>query len=760
MSGNLARKIEKAVFEAARVIDDPETLQAFLDKACGGDAAQQARLTRWLQAKAAADDFFRNADEARAAVAVEATEAIEGNALPAGHLKDETEGLGSRIGPYTLLERIGEGGWGVVYLAEQRLPIRRTVALKIIRLGLDTEKVVARFEIERQALALMDHPNIAKVLDAGATESGRPFFVMEPVHGRRITEHCDTHQLGLRERIELFIRVCHAIQHAHQKGVIHRDIKPSNILVSSQDGMVVPKVIDFGIVMAVEGRLSGHTSLTGRDQFIGTPAYMSPEQADGSQDLDTRSDVYSLGVLLYELLTGATPFDGGRLAKAGMFETLRILREEEPPAPSVLISALNDEQSAFVAAARGVDANHLVAAVRGDLNWIVLKALSKDRRLRYGTVNGLAVDLQNYLHHEPVNARPPNRLYLFGKLVRRNKAVFASAAAVTLALVAGLVVSNCFYIGEREARKTQERLRKAAEISEARANHLLQQTKTRESISEAAVLLSAGSVADADALLSNTPLGSIEPAIEAANTFHSLGDWNAMRHRQRRAADYYKLFLAAKRLDRSTSAVDTYSWRIYLAIAPALVEAGDNDDYRHFRKDALIYYRRLATPLAASSLLRSSLLLPADEPSLEKLRRPAESAVAALADASKVREIGPFQCGYMTMALGLMEYRCERFEEALAWSERSMALPDQCDARITAVHAISALAAHQLGKTEQAHSELYLAQQILAAPFISDAPYPRGQTKGSWFDWAIARVLVKEAVEATAGGAKVGTEKQ
>ena len=737
------------MFEAARTIDDPATLQAFLDKACGGDAAQQARVTRWLHATAAADDFFRDAAEARTAVALEAVEATPENASPAIPPKDATEGLGSHIGPYTLVERIGEGGWGVVYLAEQRQPIRRSVALKIIRLGLDTEKVVARFEIERQSLAMMDHPNIAKVLDAGATESGRPFFVMEPVHGKRITEHCDTHRLGLRERIELFIQVCHAIQHAHQKGVIHRDIKPSNILVSSQDGMAVPKVIDFGIVMAVDGRPSGQTSLTGRDQFIGTPAYMSPEQADGSQDLDTRSDVYSLGVLLYELLTGAPPFDGVRLAKAGMFETLRILREEEPPAPSALISAMDDEQSASVAAARGMAPNHLVAAVHGDLNWIVLKALAKDRRLRYDTVNGLAVDLKNYLYDEPVQARPPNRLYLFEKLVRRNKAVFASGTAVALALVSGLVVSNSFYIGEREARKTQERLRKAAEISEAKANHLLQQRKARESISEAAVLLSAGSTADADALLSSTPLDSLEPAIEAANTFRSLGDWNAVRKRQRRAADYYKLFLAANRLDRSTSAVDAYSWRIYLAIAPALVEAGDDDAYRHFREDALNYYRRLETPLAASSLLRSTLLLPADESSLEKLRQPAESAAAALEDASKVREIGPFQCGYMSMALGLREYRCGRFEEALAWSERSLTFPDQCDARIAAVHAISALGAHQLGKTGQARSELHLAQQLFGAPFVSDSPYPRGQVKGSWFDWAIARVLVKEAVALT-----------
>src|SRR6266567_4445174 len=354
-----------------------------------------------------------------------------------------TEKPGDRIGRYKLLQQIGEGGCGVVYMAEQEEPVRRRVALKVIKLGMDTKQVIARFEAERQALALMDHSNIAKVLDAGATEAGRPYFVMELVRGIKITEFCDEKSVPTADRLKLFTQVCQAIQHAHQKGVIHRDIKPSNILVTVNDGVPVPKIIDFGIAKATAGPLTDKTFFTAFEQFIGTPAYMSPEQAEmTSLDIDTRTDVYSLGVLLYELLTGRTPFDPSELLQSGLDEMRRTIREKEPDRPSTRLSTLAEGELTTVAKHRHTEAPRLIHLVRGDLDWIVMKCLEKDRTRRYETANGLASDIQRHLNNEPVVARPPSGLYRIEKLARRNQLAFTSAALVVLALVLGIVAST------------------------------------------------------------------------------------------------------------------------------------------------------------------------------------------------------------------------------------------------------------------------------------------------------------------------------
>ena len=312
-----------------------------------------------------------------------------------------------------------------MFMAEQERPVRRTVALKIIKPGMDTRQVIARFEAERQALAMMDHPNIAKVLDAGATENGRPYFVMELVQGVPITEYCDQCNLTTRERLELFVTVCQAVQHAHQKGIIHRDIKPTNVLVAMQDGRPVPKIIDFGVAKAIDQRLTEHTLTTAFAQMVGTPLYMSPEQAELSPlGVDTRSDIYSLGVLLYELLTGTTPFDKDRLHAASYDELRRIIREEEPPRPSARISTLAADLATTVAEHRRTDARRLQQTVRGELDWIVMKCLEKDRNRRYETANSLARDIERYLHDEPVQACPPSAAYRLRKFARRHRAVW------------------------------------------------------------------------------------------------------------------------------------------------------------------------------------------------------------------------------------------------------------------------------------------------------------------------------------------------
>ena len=368
--------------------------------------------------------------------------------------RSKDEAPGSVIGRYNLLEKIGEGGFGVVYVAEQREPVKRRVALKIIKLGMDTRQIVARFEAERQALAMMDHPNIAKVFDGGATDAGRPYFVMELVRGMKITDYCDQNNLSTRERLDLFIQVCQAIQHAHQKGIIHRDIKPSNVLVTVNDGVPVPKVIDFGIAKATQGELTEKTVYTQFQQLIGTPAYMSPEQAEmTSLDIDTRSDIYALGVLLYELLTGKTPFEHKELVKAGLDGMRRMIREQEPLRPSTRFSSLQLEERTTTAKCRGMDPPKLFHQLRGDLDWIVMKCLEKDRTRRYETANGLALDIQRFLKHEPVIAAKPSQLYSFQKFAQRHRVALTTTTAFAILLVAGVIVSTSQAIRASRAEK-------------------------------------------------------------------------------------------------------------------------------------------------------------------------------------------------------------------------------------------------------------------------------------------------------------------
>jgi eukaryotic-like serine/threonine-protein kinase len=418
----------------------PEQRDNYIKAACGGDVTLEERVRALSIARAQA-----------AAPPAAASPSTRGTIMVS---VAPSEQPGDRIGPYKILQLIGEGGCGMVYMAEQEQPVRRRVALKVIKLGMDTREVIGRFEAERQALALMDHTNIARVLDAGATDKGRPFFVMELVRGIKITDYCDQNNLATSERLELFTQVCRAIQHAHQKGIIHRDIKPSNILVTLHDGVPVPKVIDFGIAKAMDQRLTDKTVFTKFEQFIGTPAYMSPEQAEMSGlDIDTRSDIYSLGVLLYELLTSRTPFDQKELLAAGLDAMRRLIREKEPPKPSTRLSTMLQGDLTTVAKQRHAPPPKLIHIVKGDLDWIVMKALEKDRTRRYETASGLAADVQHFLTNEPVVARPPSTLYRVQKLVRRNRLAFAAAGAVSASILIGLVLSTWLFLREKEARR-------------------------------------------------------------------------------------------------------------------------------------------------------------------------------------------------------------------------------------------------------------------------------------------------------------------
>jgi eukaryotic-like serine/threonine-protein kinase len=455
-----AAENEERIFADALSLAPSERAE-FLAQACGGNAVLRRRVEALIDAHAAAERFMT-------------TPAAGAAAGAAADRATQEDRPGTRIGRYKLLQLLGEGGCGVVWMAEQEEPVRRRVALKVIKLGMDTKMVITRFEAERQALALMDHPNIARVFDAGATESGRPYFVMELVPGVPITKYCDQHNLSTAARLRLFAPVCHAVQHAHQKGIIHRDLKPSNVLVTLHDGEPTPKVIDFGIAKATQGRLTDHTLFTAFEQFIGTPAYMSPEQAEMSGvDVDTRSDIYSLGVLLYELLTGQPPFDPRSLVQAGLDEIRRIIREVEPPKPSTKLNTLADSDRATTAQRRGTAPAQLSVLLRGDLDWIVMKALEKNPSRRYATANGLALDLQRHLQHEPVSARPPSLTYRMSRFVRRHRLVVACALVVALALLAATIVSTREAWRARRAERVAERERAAAVQERARAEDLL-----------------------------------------------------------------------------------------------------------------------------------------------------------------------------------------------------------------------------------------------------------------------------------------------
>ena len=439
---------EEAIFKVAAGIPAQDIRRDYLQQVCGGDEALLGRLQTLLRAHDEAPSFLEPLAPSIAATI---------------DFPPITERPGTQIGPYKLIQELGEGGFGVVYLAEQQEPVRRQVALKIIKPGMDTREVITRFEAERQALALMDHPNIAHVHDAGATESGRPYFVMELVHGVPITDYCDQHDMTIRERLELFVTVCQAVQHAHHKGIIHRDLKPSNVLVAENEDVPVPKVIDFGVAKATGARLTDRTTVTGLGQLVGTPMYMSPEQAGrNGQDVDTRSDIYSLGVLLYELLTGRPPFDKERFRQASYDEICAIIREQEPPKPSTRITTVG-EAATTISAHRHTSPAQLSRTLRGELDWIVMKALEKDRRRRYETATAFAQDIQRYLQDEPVEACPPSTLYRLRKFTRRNRTVVVATAAVSLALLLGAGIATGQAIRATKAEKLAEQQLQIAE---------------------------------------------------------------------------------------------------------------------------------------------------------------------------------------------------------------------------------------------------------------------------------------------------------
>jgi serine/threonine protein kinase len=729
---------EEALFDAARHLTGEASRQAFLNQACADAPDLRARVEALLSAEAESKQFFDDISP----FGNSTTEPVTTTGT-SPHDSGLAKSPGTIIGYYKLLQRIGEGGCGVVYMAEQEKPVRRRVALKIIKLGMDTKNVVARFEAERQALAMMDHLNIARVLDAGATATGRPYFVMELVRGVKITEYCDRNNLDTRRRLELFIQICHAVQHAHQKGIIHRDIKPSNILVTLHDGVPVPKVIDFGIAKAIEGRLTEKTLFTAHEQIIGTPAYMSPEQAEMSGlDVDTRSDIYSLGVLLYELLTGKTPFDAKELMKSGVDEMRRTLREKEPRRPSTILTTLRGAELTATAEHRHAEPPKLISLLKGDLDWIVMKALEKDRTRRYETANGLAADIQRYLQNELVTARPPSRLYRFQKLVGRNQGTFVAIGAVALALVLGLGTATWLLVLERDAHRRalaaeqqQSRLREAAERGRAKENELRLQAEAREKMTQSAVLLTQNRLEEADELVAQIPLN--QPTLEGAVLFRSLGDWNAMQGRWSQAAERLELLLRVGQIEAGEVATLDYT-----RCSVALLENRDATRYETFRSGAIAHFTGTADPIVAERILKISLLAPATKSTLSLLKPLADFAGNSISETNSYTEdwMIPWRC----VSLSLWEYRRGNWEAAAAWSKRCLSDKTQNASRTATALVILAMTDERMGRDGDARSELVRATDLIENKFKNGLDLGNG-SQGFWFDWILARILAREA---------------
>ncbi len=734
---NLQPASEEAIFDEARRIADPAGRAAFLDRACQGDAAQRERLAELLSLEPLAEIFFSGVVEN-----ISAGNLAEMSAEAATVLDEQ---IGTAIGRYKLLEKIGEGGCGVVYMAEQQKPVRRRVALKIIKLGMDTKSVIARFEAERQALAMMEHPNIARVLDAGATEMGRPFFVMELVRGFKITEYCDKNNLAMSQRLDLFIQVCHAIQHAHQKGLIHRDIKPSNILVTLHDGVPVPKVIDFGIAKAIDEPLTDKTLFTSYAQLIGTPAYMSPEQAEMSGlDIDTRSDVYSLGVLLYELLTGKTPFDGQELVKSGVDNLRRTLREQEPARPSTMVTTMQGNELLATAERRRSEPVKLITALSGDLDWIVMKALEKDRQRRYQTANGMAMEVQRYLANEPVLARPPGRFYRLQKLVRRNKIIFAAGTAIAAALIIGLGISTVMFFREREARKIADdatrretQLREAAEQGRQNEMLLRQEAESREKVVQAAMLLRRNNYTEADVLIAALPPN--QQNLAGASVFRSLGEWHALRGEWPAAAERFAVLLRINEPDEIYSASMDFSMQ-----TPVLVRLGNLAAYHQLRAEMVRRFADVSDPQVAERVLKNSLLAEPD-PEVIRTLTPIANYITTYVNGMSAEY--PNKTCWQNLALGLYHLRQEGYAKAADCCRKCLTYtgPEGLDSpRRAAAQLILAMAEFHLNQTEAAQESLETGKRLVDTKLNSSLNRGNG-VSGYWFDWMFASALLNEA---------------
>lgn len=742
------RKIEELLIEAAVDIPDEKDRALFLDWACREDPALRARVDKLVAVNESSAAFFdfqplETADES------------------AGDEYEEDEkGIGLRIGRYRLVRRLGEGGCGVVYQAEQETPVKRQVALKLIRVGRDHGEVIARFEAERQALAMMDHPGIARVLDAGATVTGRPYFVMQWVTGERITDFCDKHRLSIAERLALFIKVCNAVQHAHQKGVIHRDLKPSNVLASMHDGEASPKVIDFGIAKATGTDSPFTMDPGGEDIMLGTPDYMSPEQAvRGGVDVDTRTDIYSLGILLRELLAGRAVVPREDTLPLQPAEFRQKLMERAPVPPSMLLAGCTAGELRETAEERSTSAEKLSGLLTGDLDAIVLKCLQVDRRLRYATAKELALDLQRHLDHEPVAARPDSKRYRFGKFMRRHTLGFAMGALALFALVTAAAISTSLFFREKEALGVQERLRDEAELARAneagmranaetaRANEarLRAAAEAREACAKAAVEILYNNLEKADSILAAIPDELVPPSLEAADSFRKVGDWHRRAGRWPEAAERYTTLVESlSSVDASDS--DNVLRRIPPAAAAAC-EAGDLKNYDRIRRIAVERFAGTKYTTVAEQIVRLSLIHPADEEVMHGLGPAAEFVRRTIDVNPRAFSGGINTKAWKCFTTGLWNYRHGDYTAARDFARMAMEVEKENPVRIPTARVLMAMAEFQLGLVEEARNHLAQAEPGIRAVLAADMKNWENPGSGAtWWEWVNAHTLLEEAL--------------
>jgi serine/threonine protein kinase len=684
----------KSIFLNAAEIASADERHAFLEAECAGDKSLRSEVDELLRHHQSLEGFLEHP-----AIEVDAGEA-------ASHRNNLIEQPGTIIGPYKLLQQIGEGGFGVVFLTEQERPVKRRVAVKIIKPGMDTREVIARFEAERQALAVMDHPCIAKVYDAGATAHGRPYFVMELVQGVPITEYCDQCNLTTKERLELFITVCQAVQHAHQKGVIHRDIKPTNVLVAIQDGKPSPKIIDFGVAKAINQQLTDRTLMTAYAQIIGTPLYMSPEQAELSPlGVDTRSDIYSLGVLLYELLAGTTPFDKDRLHAASYDELRRIIREEEPPRPSARISTLAANLATTVAEHQRTDVRRLSQQLSGELDWIVMKCLDKDRNRRYESAGSLAHDVERYLHDEPVQACPPSRSYRLLKWMRRNKVAAVAGATVFIVLAVTTAISTWLLLREKDSRRQAEF---AAQIADVVNPYV---ANSPEAIEQA--------------------IFTLMPFMEQMNPnnqsrlYFALADLRGRQGRWKESAATFANSIEAQPDQRVFE-----PWHYYL---PALIQSNDLEGYQQARQEAVRRFADSTSPRVAECIVKDCLIKPWHNADFDKLDHLAKIAI---------QSENHWAIDHFQFAKALLEYRRENYE--LAQQHLQLAEPELDVLFAIEIYMLQAMLHHRLGAKETAREVLETGARFAEAKMRNET---RLFPERLWNDWIIAHALMDEATK-------------
>jgi len=702
----IEQEIEQALFAATLELSDPAYQDAFLEKVCAADPSMKGRIRALLDANARAEGFFDFTPPTPRPDTSDSTP----------EPKQSFDSDQARIGPYRIVRPLGEGGYGVVYLAEQETPVQRSVALKIVRPGMDTERIISRFFHEQQALALMSHPCIARIYDAGATDSGRPYFAMELVEGERITTYCEIHKLTIEQRLALFIQVCLAVQHAHQKGILHRDLKPSNVLVTELDDTVIPKIIDFGIAKTIDPYGEAPSEgIYAAEQFMGTPAYMSPEQAaEGRPDVDTRADIYGLGAVLYELLAGRPPFHSGDLMKKGFEVMRRTIRDVNPPPPSVLLRSLPEDESTSLAERRQCTAASLIATLRQDLDWVVMRALEKEPARRYPTAQGLASDLRRYLDHEPVTARPPGALYRLGKLTRRNRAAVFSSTAVFIALFAGFSVSTQLYLKERAALREKTRLLALAEQA--------------EQISRAVFLTRDNRMEEANTILANLQRVPDRPSFEGLTAYRMVGEWLALQERWSEAASRFAVVERVGELDAWKSVTLDHQ-----AYGVTLMMSDDLKGYETFRRNYAARFANETNADAVGRVLKTCLLRPISDiqrQRLEPLGQRVELWFPGLPP-NHARS-------WAVIPIALWRYRTGNLEGAVKLLRPAYRTEDH-SVLMTTIRVLLAMCAQQQRDEAQAQTLLETARADVPTRLF-DAP-----RDVPWYDWAFARVLLEEA---------------